>query len=214
MIVGGPSRDGVVVRDTGRVQRSGGQRVPGVDDADAVGESEVRPSPVEGDRVLDLHGRTTTAESATALVWISDGLQVGCWIEGGDAAIFGALDRIRELREQFAVAELCADPWRAKQAMMELEREGLRCVGLPQTDVRLCPASQRLRQAVVDQELTVPDDPELARHAANAVQRHVRRGWRLEKPDCASPIDAVVSLAMALDRVEQRPEPVRVLGWV
>lgn len=60
----------------------------------------------------------------------------------------------------------------------------------------------------------MPDDPELARRAANAVQRHVRRGWRLEKPDRASPIDAVVSLAMALDRVEQRPEPVRMLGWV
>jgi phage terminase large subunit-like protein len=98
--------------------------------------------------------------------------------------------------------------------MMELEREGLACVELPQTDVRLCPASQRLRQAVVDGRLVLPDDPELARHAANAVQRQVRRGWRLEKPDRASPIDAMVSLAMVLDRAEQQPEPTKLIGWV
>lgn len=55
---------------------------------------------------------------------------------------------------------------------------------------------------------------ELTRHAANAVQRHVRRGWRLEKPDRSSPIDGMISLAMVLDRCEQSPEPVRLVGWV
>jgi phage terminase large subunit-like protein len=166
-----------------------------------------------GERIwlaLDVGG----AESATALVWISESLHVGCWIGYGDEAIFGALDRIRELREDYFAVELCADPWRAKQAMMELEREGMRCVELPQTDVRICPASQRLRSAIVEQRLTLPHDAELSRHAANAVQRHVRRGWRLDKPDRTSPIDGVISLAMALDRCEQQPEPVRLVGWI
>jgi phage terminase large subunit-like protein len=153
-------------------------------------------------------------ESATALVWINERLQVGRWIDYGDDAIFGALDRIRELREEFFVVELCADPWRAKQAMMELERDGMRCVELPQTDVRICPASQRLRSAIVEGRLTLPADAELSRHAANAVQRHVRRGWRLEKPDRTSPIDGVITLAMALDRCEQQPEAPRLLGWM
>jgi hypothetical protein len=33
-----------------------------------------------------------------------------------------------------------------------------------------------------------------------AVARHSRRGWRLEKPDRSTNIDAVVALAMAVDR--------------
>ena len=67
---------------------------------------------------LDVGG----AKSATALIWMNERLQVGCWIGYGDESIFGALERIRELRENYFVVELCADPWRAKQAMMELER--------------------------------------------------------------------------------------------
>ena len=90
----------------------------------------------------------------------------------------------------------------------------MRCVELPQTDVRICPASQRLRSAIVENRITLPADAELARHATNAVQRHVRRGWRLEKPDRSSPIDGVISLAMALDRCEQQPEPARLVGWI
>lgn len=174
-----------------------------------VGEPTFEP----GERVwlaLDVGG----ADSATALVWISESLNVGCWIDYGDEAIFGALDKIRELRQEFTVVELCADPWRAKQAMMELEREGLLCVELPQTDVRICPASQRLRSAIVEERLTLPPDAELSRHAANAVQRHVRRGWRLDKPDRSSPIDAVISLAMALDRLEAQPDPAQLVGWL
>jgi phage terminase large subunit-like protein len=89
----------------------------------------------------------------------------------------------------------------------------VRCVELPQTDVRMVPASARLRSAVVERRVVLPPDPKLARHAANAVQRHGRRGWRLDKSDRTSPIDAVVSLAMALDRMEAR-QTARVLGWV
>ena len=57
-------------------------------------------------------------------------------------------------------------------------------------------------------------DRTLALHAANGVQRHGRRGWRLDKPDRSSPIDGLVALAMALERAEHRPAPVRLLGWI
>ena len=40
---------------------------------------------------------------------------------------------------------------------------------------------------------------------ASAVARHGRRGWRLDKANRADKIDAVVALAMALDRVEDQP---------
>ena len=77
----------------------------------------------------------------------------------------------------------------------------------------MVPASQRLRDAIVDRRLVLPDDPTLALHAANAVQRHGRRRWRLERPDRSSPVDSLVALCMASERAEHRPEPVRLLGW-
>ncbi len=88
------------------------------------------------------------------------------------------------------------------------------CVQYPQTDVRMVPASQRLREAIVDGLLTLPPDRQLAVHAANAVQRHGRRGWRLDRPDRSAPIDGLIALCMALDRAEQRAEPARLVGWV
>jgi phage terminase large subunit-like protein len=121
---------------------------------------------------------------------------------------------VRELAARFQVQEVCADPWRWGQAALELERDGLVASQFPQTDVRMVPASQRLRDAVIERRLTLPPDARLAEHSANAVQRHGRRGWRLDRPDRSSPIDALVALCMALDRVEQRPEPVRLLGWL
>jgi hypothetical protein len=66
----------------------------------------------------------------------------------------------------------------------------------------MIPASQRLYQAVVERELVLPPDPELAKHASDAVAKHSRRGWRLDSPHARKliNIDGVVALAMALDR--------------
>jgi hypothetical protein len=44
--------------------------------------------------------------------------------------------------------------------------------------------------------------------------RQTRRGWRLDKPERSLNIDALVALAMALERAELKPEPVRLLGWL
>lgn len=80
----------------------------------------------------------------------------------------------------------------------------------------MVPASQRLRSAVVEGRITLPPDRRLAEHAAKAVQRHGRRGWRLDRasrsPDDA--IDGLIALCMALERAENRPAPVRLLGWL
>jgi Phage Terminase len=174
-----------------------------------VGEPDLNP----GEAIwaaLDVGGE----ESGTALLWANERLQFGCWIGYGDEAIFGARDCLLELREDFRLVELAADEWRAKQLMLELQREGVNVFPLPQTDVRMCPASASLRRQVVERGLCFPDDPQLARHAANAIQRHTRRGWRLDKPDRTSPIDAMVCAAMIVHRLEAKPEPVRLIGWV
>ena len=124
------------------------------------------------------------------------------------------IDRVRELAGEYQVVEVVYDPWRFGQAAQELEREGLHMVTFPQSMTRMIPASQRLHEAITSKRLTLPDDPELAQHAANAIARHSQRGWRIDKPGKEVHIDAIVALAMALDSAESQPEPVRLLGWL
>jgi phage terminase large subunit-like protein len=96
----------------------------------------------------------------------------------------------------------------------EWEQRGIPAVAFPQSDSRMIPASERLYDAVVHQRLTHPDDPDLNTHVHAAIAKHSRRGWRLDKPDRSSNIDAVVALAMAVERQAYRPEPVEVVGWL
>ena len=74
----------------------------------------------------------------------------------------------------------------------------------------------RDREAAGEAEARVGGPRQRASHAhvASAVARHGRRGWRLDKANRADKIDAVVALAMALDRVENRPAPTRLVGWL
>lgn len=78
----------------------------------------------------------------------------------------------------------------------------------------MIPASQRLYDAIIEKRLVHPDDPRLNAHVAAAVARHGRRGWRIDKANRSDKIDAVVALAMALDRIENRPAPARLVGWL
>ena len=78
----------------------------------------------------------------------------------------------------------------------------------------MIPASATLHAAIVEQRLVLPDDAQLARHAADAIARHSRRGWRIDKPNARTNIDAIIALCMAVERAEHRPEPVELLGWL
>jgi phage terminase large subunit-like protein len=120
---------------------------------------------------------------------------------------------VRALGRQYAVQAFTYDPWRASQLAQELEPEGIVCVEFRRT-TSMAPASERLYNAIVDQRLTLPDDPELARHASNATAKHSRRGWRISTPDDRTHIDGMVALAMAVERAEFEPEPVTLLGWL
>jgi phage terminase large subunit-like protein len=165
----------------------------------------------EGVRVgVDVGGQ----RSATAVAWVTDDLRAGVWIGHGDDAVIDAGDVIRELAARLDVREVAFDPWRAGQLAAELEREGLLCVAFPQSDSRMIPASARLHAAVTERRLALPDLDELHVHAANTIARHGRRGWRLDKPDDRTPNDAIIALAMAVDSVENQPEPVKLLGFV
>jgi len=128
--------------------------------------------------------------------------------------VLEAVDHVRALAAEYNVRELVYDPWRFGQAAQELEREGLLVVAFPQHDARMIPASARLHAAIVEQRLTLPEHAELARHASEAIARHSRRGWRIDKPNPRTNIDAIIALAMAVERAEHRPEPVQLLGWL
>jgi phage terminase large subunit-like protein len=141
-------------------------------------------------------------------------MHVGCWIGHGDEAILEAVERVRELAGRYSVREVIYDPWRMTQAAMELERDGLACVKFPQSDARMMPASQALHEAVVQGRLVVPDHAELAEHAANAVQRHSRRGWRIDTPARGVNVDAIVALAMAVERASWREPEAQLVGWL
>ena len=96
----------------------------------------------------------------------------------------------------------------------EWEQRGIPAVAFPQSDSRMILASERLYDAIVHKRLVHPDDPELNAHVHAAVAKHSRRGWRLEKADRSSEIDAVVARAMAVERQAFKPEPVELVGWL
>jgi hypothetical protein len=105
-------------------------------------------------------------------------------------------------------------PWRAGQLAQELEQGRVVVTAFPQTDSRMIPASDRLYRAVVEQRLTVPDTNELSAQVANTIARHSRRGWRLDKPSLDLRTTPSSLLCMALEALENQPEPVQVLGWL
>ena len=132
---------------------------------------------------------STSAASAQrpAVCWVNDSLHVGCEIFQGDGAILDVADLVRSLARRYHVVELAFDPWRAGQLAQELEREGMTVSVFPQSDARMMPASAVLFDAITEQRITLPRSPELAQHAAGAIAKHSRRGWRIDKPNCARP---------------------------
>jgi len=152
--------------------------------------------------------------SASAVVWVNDALQVGCEIYHGEHAILEVADAVRELAGRYRISELAFDPWRAGQLGAELEREGLTVSVFPQHDARMVPASALLYDAIIDKRITLPSSPELARHAAGAIAKHSRRGWRIDKPNSRVHIDGVIALCMAVDRHAGRPAAAQLLGWL
>ncbi len=172
------------------------------------------PEFTDGERIwigVDVGGE----RSSSAVAWVTEGLQTGVEIFHGGSGVLECLDLVRELGRRYAVAELVFDPWRFGQAAQELAREGVTVIEFPQHDGRMIPASQRLHAAITERRITLPDNRELARHAADTIARHSRRGWRVDKPTKETNIDAIVALCMALERAEQPPGAApKLIGWI
>jgi phage terminase large subunit-like protein len=167
----------------------------------------------QGERIwigVDVGGE----RSDSAVVWVNEQLHVGVETWQGEDAVLEVAAFVAELAEKYVMVEAVYDPWRAGQMAQEWEQRGIVTTQFPQWDSRMIPASERLYDAIVHKRLVHPDDPDLNAHVHAAVARHSRRGWRLERPDRTTTIDAVVALAMALDRHSYKPEPVALVGWL
>jgi phage terminase large subunit-like protein len=190
------------------VGRQGAWLPPGAWQA-CVGETSFQPA----ERIwlgADLGGGE---RSTSAVVYLNESLHVGCEVFTGDSSAIEAAEFIAELAEAFTIVEAAYDPWQGALLAETMEQRGLTAVQFPQSDSRMQPASERLYRAVNEQRLVHDGDPVLAAHVHAAVAKQTRRGWRLHRAG-AEPIDAVIALAIALDRAEHVEPPVALLGWL
>ena len=112
------------------------------------------------------------------------------------------------------VPEVAFEPMRFQAEALRLERDhGLLCVQFDQTHSRMIPASENLHRVVGEGLLTHPGDPDLDSAVNSAVARATNRGWRLDKLNDAAQTDTAVALAMACQRVTERPPPVKLQRW-
>lgn len=170
----------------------------------------------DGERVfvgIDVGG----TRAATAVVWITPDLRIGVETWTGEEAVIYAEAKVRELAGRFTVIEAAFDPWRFGAQALDLQSAGLRMVEFPQSDPRMVPASERLSAAIMEGRLQHPGDPVLDRHVAAAVAKQTRRGARIAHAGgrrASDRIDAVIALAMAVDRAENQPKPAKLVGWL
>lgn len=154
------------------------------------------------------------SRAASAVVWVTADLLVGCSVYQGNEAVLAVAERVRELAATFDVREVAYDPWRFQAPALELAQSGLQVVEFPQSNARMVPASERLHAVVVEGRLTHPNDPALNAHVAAAVAQDTPRGWRLNKVGAREQIDAVVALAMAVESAQTQAPPGVFLGWI
>jgi phage terminase large subunit-like protein len=87
--------------------------------------------------------------AASAVIWVTRDLRVGCQVYQGDDAVLDVRDAVRSLLAEFDVRSVAYDPWRFRESALELEAEGAPMVEWPQTDQRMVPACEQLYDAAV-----------------------------------------------------------------
>lgn len=117
---------------------------------------------------------------------------------------YGAVEElIRELASTYEVRRIAFDPFQMVRTAQILDTEGLPVETFPQNDVRMVPASQLLYDLIVEGNLVVPVDDQIATDqvlAAGIVE--TARGWRLHKKKSSRAIDSTIALAMGVQLAE------------
>lgn len=121
---------------------------------------------------------------------------------------------IRNLRKRFDLQEIAYDPMFITWSATTLEVEGLPMIEFPQTDARMCPATQTAYELAARGALLHDGDLLFAKHVRSAALANARNGGqRLAKGKARNPMDAAVAMTMAVYRavrsllVEQKRPP-------
>jgi phage terminase large subunit-like protein len=128
----------------------------------------------------------------------------GAGEESQDLAVIEG--KIRQLAGQYDVRECVFDPWSFTRSAQLLGDEGLTMVEFPQSHSRMVPASSRLFEAIRDKRVIHDGDPILAANVNAGVTVETDRGWRLTKRKATDKIDALIALAVAVERAESAPK--------
>ncbi len=141
--------------------------------------------------------------------------------EGWKLNLQEPMTKLRELRQEFQQpAAMDEDEWEIEGPIMgydpyalelvasDLRDEGLNMVEFPQTDARMCPASELVYEKVVTGVVAHDGSPRLRRHIQSAVPKVKERGWRITRPKgVRQPIDGCTAFVMAGHLAYTTPEP-------
>lgn len=125
-------------------------------------------------------------------------------VDGDRVPIALVEKRLEVLADEHELDALAFDPWRFARSAELLEPVFYDVVEFPQTNERMCPASQALFDAILEGRLRHDGDEILAAHIAAAVARDTERGWRLQKLRSKKPQDFAIALAVAWAEAEAR----------
>lgn len=121
------------------------------------------------------------------------------------------MNYLRDMAKLYDVQAISFDPRFFDVPAKMLGDEGLPLIEVDQSPERMTPIVGSLLELIKRHEIHHNGDEALATHVLNAVPRFNDRGFTLAKSKAKGRIDAVVALALAVDRAMRQPVPVG--GW-
>jgi phage terminase large subunit-like protein len=137
-----------------------------------------------------------------AKIWLPD---------GGVMDVAAVESHLMEMAQLYDVQEVAYDPAFFQRSAEALAEQGMPMVEFPQSPQRMVPACGHLYETIVNQKLVHDGNPIFSDQVLSAAQRVKDNGWTLSKGKSKRKIDAVIALAMAVDRAttthDVGPEP-------
>jgi phage terminase large subunit-like protein len=120
--------------------------------------------------------------------------------DGEGPVDLGELEQeVRNTAVRFDLRACMYDPVQFERSAEQLAGEGLFMLPMPQTNARMCPASDTLYQAIAAGDLVHAGETELAAHVDAGVTTRTERGWRLTARGAVEDVEALMALTMAFD---------------
>jgi phage terminase large subunit-like protein len=154
--------------------------------------------------------RDTTAAVAVQHVDGKIVAQAKIWLpEGGIMDVAALESHLLEMAKTYDVQEIAYDPAFFQRSAEALAEQGMPMVEFPQSPQRMIPACGHLYEVIVNQKLVHDGNPIFTDQVLSAAQRMKDTGWTLSKGKSKRKIDAVIALAIAVDRATtSRNDPI------